>query len=579
MSFKDTDVKTPGEATIAKKFKLPVAKVKQLVKVGAEHEKEHNTNIEKAKQVARDHIGERPDYYKMLKKAEKTKVKVEEGKVKDIAKKAVRTAIVGSNLMALGTAADPGSTKDPGHAIVQAASALPGAAGWAATGAHYAKKAYDKVKQMKEGKDPCWKGYEQVGMKKKGGKKVPNCVPVKEEQIDEISAELVGKVSNARWRRGETPSKTLANAIKKKFIESGKKKESKKEQIKELAMSMPPNVEMPVPGLRRQASASQQRLQGNTYRAGQSFSSQGSNVKPSNMRMGSNYGTMKPTSTQVTRNISNRFNPSFGQNATGSMKPSSVGGSTSFSQGGTNIGSKMAASKQTSQVVKGMATSGRQAALGAAQKAAGSVAGRALGALSGPVGAAVTAAAPALGSAMKQSHQTGHASFTQHSSSGEKASSVFDRMRSGSQGRSVSQYEKDVLTPKAAEAPKASETPRQTVNAPAPPERPKYFSRGQAFGAARSEVGGSGGSFSYDNKSYQTNVRGEPYKPSSSLKQTSIKEETKMDNKELINEAIDNIMEENLPAMKENLMLALQEKAMEKLEERKKEIASNYFAQ
>lgn len=24
---------------------------------------------------------------------------------------------------------------------------------------------------------PCWKGYEQIGMKKKGKKKVPNCVP------------------------------------------------------------------------------------------------------------------------------------------------------------------------------------------------------------------------------------------------------------------------------------------------------------------------------------------------------------------------------------------------------------------
>ncbi len=26
-------------------------------------------------------------------------------------------------------------------------------------------------------KDPCWKGYEMVGMKTKGGKAVPNCVP------------------------------------------------------------------------------------------------------------------------------------------------------------------------------------------------------------------------------------------------------------------------------------------------------------------------------------------------------------------------------------------------------------------
>ena len=29
----------------------------------------------------------------------------------------------------------------------------------------------------KKDKDPCWKDYEQVGMKKKDGKKVPNCVP------------------------------------------------------------------------------------------------------------------------------------------------------------------------------------------------------------------------------------------------------------------------------------------------------------------------------------------------------------------------------------------------------------------
>lgn len=32
-----------------------------------------------------------------------------------------------------------------------------------------------KKKNSKE--DPCWKGYEQIGMKKKNNKKVPNCVP------------------------------------------------------------------------------------------------------------------------------------------------------------------------------------------------------------------------------------------------------------------------------------------------------------------------------------------------------------------------------------------------------------------
>jgi hypothetical protein len=36
-----------------------------------------------------------------------------------------------------------------------------------------------------EDADPCWKGYKMVGMKKKGGRTVPNCVPVKEEEIEE----------------------------------------------------------------------------------------------------------------------------------------------------------------------------------------------------------------------------------------------------------------------------------------------------------------------------------------------------------------------------------------------------------
>ena len=31
----------------------------------------------------------------------------------------------------------------------------------------------------KTDKDPCWKNYEQVGMKTKDGEKVPNCVPKK----------------------------------------------------------------------------------------------------------------------------------------------------------------------------------------------------------------------------------------------------------------------------------------------------------------------------------------------------------------------------------------------------------------
>lgn len=30
---------------------------------------------------------------------------------------------------------------------------------------------------VEKAEDPCWEGYEQVGMKEKDGKQVPNCVP------------------------------------------------------------------------------------------------------------------------------------------------------------------------------------------------------------------------------------------------------------------------------------------------------------------------------------------------------------------------------------------------------------------
>ena len=40
------------------------------------------------------------------------------------------------------------------------------------------KSAFKKKKM----KNPCWKGYEAIGMKKKGGKTVPNCVPKKKKK-------------------------------------------------------------------------------------------------------------------------------------------------------------------------------------------------------------------------------------------------------------------------------------------------------------------------------------------------------------------------------------------------------------
>lgn len=46
--------------------------------------------------------------------------------------------------------------------------------------------------------DPCWDGYKQIGMKKKGNKEVPNCVPVKEDKQQKYSNYPKSASANAR---------------------------------------------------------------------------------------------------------------------------------------------------------------------------------------------------------------------------------------------------------------------------------------------------------------------------------------------------------------------------------------------
>ena len=53
-------------------------------------------------------------------------------------------------------------------------------------------------RKISASEDPCWKGYHMVGKKTKGGKQVPNCVPVSEEShmSDVITArELINKAT------------------------------------------------------------------------------------------------------------------------------------------------------------------------------------------------------------------------------------------------------------------------------------------------------------------------------------------------------------------------------------------------
>lgn len=70
---------------------------------------------------------------------------------------------------------------------------------------------------LEEGKDPCWKDYEMVGMKDKNGKKVPNCVPKNEdcgcdhEEDDELE--------EATYQGKEVPlNKPMAGDVKKSKV-------------------------------------------------------------------------------------------------------------------------------------------------------------------------------------------------------------------------------------------------------------------------------------------------------------------------------------------------------------------------
>jgi len=60
---------------------------------------------------------------------------------------------------------------------------------------------------MAEADDPCWKGYKQIGMKKKGGKEVPNCVP-EEEELEKGIEEMLGQFSEAASDCDETCPKS-----------------------------------------------------------------------------------------------------------------------------------------------------------------------------------------------------------------------------------------------------------------------------------------------------------------------------------------------------------------------------------
>jgi len=75
-------------------------------------------------------------------------------------------------------------------------------------------------------KDPCWTGYQMVGMKKKGGRPVPNCVPEEVEPIDEISRTTMLSYATKAHAKYDTlrNKKDSESTAKKSKLASGIKK-------------------------------------------------------------------------------------------------------------------------------------------------------------------------------------------------------------------------------------------------------------------------------------------------------------------------------------------------------------------
>ena len=65
---------------------------------------------------------------------------------------------------------------------------------------------------------PCWEGYEMIGMKTKGGRKVPNCVPKKSSGGEMVEKEYTGSYIKSEIGDGEYVSNKSYEAYYKDLI-------------------------------------------------------------------------------------------------------------------------------------------------------------------------------------------------------------------------------------------------------------------------------------------------------------------------------------------------------------------------
>jgi len=94
-----------------------------------------------------------------------------------------------------------------------------------------------KFRTLFEKSDPCWKEYEMIGMKDKNGKKVPNCVPVKEDNLDEVSLGNYKEKATQQVKELKPHAKGEYGGIVKRAIErrsKGLKMAMKREEVEQI---------------------------------------------------------------------------------------------------------------------------------------------------------------------------------------------------------------------------------------------------------------------------------------------------------------------------------------------------------
>jgi hypothetical protein len=80
--------------------------------------------------------------------------------------------------------------------------------------------AKESVSEGKSDGDPCWDSHKQVGMKKKGGKMVPNCVPKEEVEVSHKNPESVKGIAKELDKAVEM-HKSQAKRLRKAGVSEG----------------------------------------------------------------------------------------------------------------------------------------------------------------------------------------------------------------------------------------------------------------------------------------------------------------------------------------------------------------------